>query len=122
MEDPSHPDLLWQRMRQLEERIDHLEGRLLHWFDQYDEMRSSYIAMRRERNDAMDQMFNLVMGQLGFEVHLETHDDERRNEIRAAAILQRKQMAQQMKDMVEMWQLKNEVEAEDLGEMEGSDS
>ena len=97
------------------DRVDHYVQQTRYWEDRY-------IAMRQEPNEAMNQWFEYMMGQLDFEIHLESHYDQKRREVRAAAVHQRKQMAQRMAEIIEVWRLRNGVEAEGLGEAKGSDS
>ncbi len=86
--------------------------RALHWIEESRLWRDKYIAMRRERNEAIGQWVDYLTGQWQFETHLETeHDDVRR----ACAVDQRRQMASRMGEVVEMWNLKNDIEATDLG-------
>lgn len=83
--------------------------------------RESYTAMRRERNNAMEQWLNYMEHQWGVERHLEAHEDEVRMQIRATAMTERDRVTRLLAERFEMWALKNEVEAEDLGEADPSE-
>ena len=98
-------------VRRLGRDLDRAIDRVGHWMQEARQWRDGYIAMRRERNEAMDQWVNFMERQFAGEVHLETQ-----------AMLARDRAARELLEIIELWCLKNQVEAEDLGEAEGSDS
>lgn len=120
--------LLKEEVRHLTGERDRLQGdldrildRAEYWITEARQWQEKYIGMRRERNDAMEQWLDYMEHQWALEQHLEGHEDEIRNKVRATARGERDRVARVLAERFEMWALKNGVEAEDLGEAEPSD-
>jgi len=102
------------------ERLENAIEHSVRYFEEAEEWREKYLAMRRERNEAMEQWLSYMEHQWAVERHLEGHEDEVRMKIRASAMAERDRAARTLMEIFELWQLKNGVEAEDLDEAEGS--
>lgn len=109
-------------VRRLAHDVDRLLERTEHWMTEARRWQAKYMAMRRERNEAMEQWLSFMEHQWAVEKHLEGHEDEVRTKVRATALQERDRVARVLAEIFEVWSLKNGVEAEDLGEAEGSDS
>jgi hypothetical protein len=98
----------------LYDRLEHRIQRSVEYFERADEWREKYIAMRRERDEAMDQWANSMAHQWAVEAHLEAHEDTVRMEIRTSAANERDRVGRELLERLEFWLLKKGVEAQDL--------
>jgi hypothetical protein len=103
--------LLRRQNRRLERDRDKAIDTALRYCDEAHDWRERYIAMRRERDAAMDEWVNSVTRQLGVEEHLAAHQ----RQIDLSRKCDHDQVARQLMERIELWIMKKEVEAADLG-------
>lgn len=102
--------LLRHQNRRLERNRDKAVDHAIHYMEEAHDWREKYIAMRRERDAAMNEWVNSITRQLGVESHLADHQ----RQIDASRKGDHDQVARQLMERVELWLMQKEVEAADL--------
>jgi len=109
--DPDDADALRRMYDAQRERFLALGDVALAYFEEAVEWRERYLAMRQERDAAMEEWVNSITRQLGVESHLADHQ----RKIDASRKGDHDQVARQLMERIELWLMKKEVEAADLG-------